>query len=158
MNIKNLKANFEKISTGAKYILCTSAIVLGVATGLTIANSKQPTESVPSKELVEMTYEEQDENYAMLQADFKNTELLGEEGDIITFVKDGEYIVGGLKVTPTKTVDTIALSPGDYKVRSQSGETTSFTVEDIDQNFTLDIDYANQTMKVAEKEHLNMKR
>ena len=156
MTIKNLKTNLQNFSKNSKYKLCTGIIILGVlTTGIyaSTLNKESPKEE-PSKSISEMTYEEKDEMFAMLQTNFKNTEHLDKDGDMIGFLKNHKSLSGGVLIEPGREVDTIALTPGEYNVSSETGATTTFTVDNIDQNFVLEIDYASGTMEVKEVEDI----
>ena len=89
-----------------------------------------------------MTFEEQDQVRAILKAEFKNYDVLEEE-DMITLVLDHEDLAGGLRCYPSgPDIDRIPLTPGFCNVTSASGSKTSFTVDNIDQYFILEVDYA----------------
>ena len=157
MHIKNLKTNKSAISTKANYVLCTGVVMLGIAIGLNMnANSNAEQNTNPTSQefnINEMTQEEQDDVYAMLYADFKNTQVLGNDGDMITLVKDHKDLAGGLRTSPyEEDISSIAIPTGQYNVTSSTGTKTSFTVTDPDQYFMLDVDYQSGTMEVKEIE------
>lgn len=107
-----------------------------------------PEEEESTKTISEMTFEEQDQVRAILKAEFKNYDVLEEE-DMITLVLDHEYLAGGLRCYPSgPDIDRIPLTPGFCNVTSSSGSKTSFTVDNIDQYFILEVDYAAGTMAV----------
>ena len=143
MTIKNLKTNLQNFSKNSKYKLCTGIIILGVLTTGIYAST-----------LNKESPKEEDEMFAMLQTNFKNTEHLDKDGDMIGFLKDHKSLSGGVLIEPGREVDTIALTPGEYNVSSETGATTTFTVDNIDQNFVLEIDYASGTMEVKEVEDI----
>lgn len=157
MQIKNLKSNLEMFSRNTKYKICAGIVALGViAAGIYGITAQEKAENeAPKKSITEMSYEEQDEKYAMLKTNFKNIEYLNDGEDTIGFLQDHESLRGGVFIEPGREMNTIPLVPGEYNATSETGATTSFTVEDIDQNFILDMDYATGQMQVHEVEEIS---
>ena len=137
MNIKNFAA-------GGIILLALSGIIINYTGSL----RQNQAEQQPSKSISEMTFDERDERYAMLKAEFKNYDML-ESDDIISLVQDHEFLAGGLRCYSTgPDSDGIALPPGFYNVTSGSGAKTTFTVDNTEQYFILEIDYETKTLKV----------
>ena len=81
------------------------------------------------------------------------SQVLGNDGDMITLVKDHKDLAGGLRTSPyEEDISSIAIPTGQYNVTSSTGTKTSFTVTDPDQYFMLDVDYQSGTMEVKEIE------
>lgn len=154
MKINRLQTFKDNIIGKVNYKICIGAVIVGMlAAGVNgLISQEEPQQEVNN--ISDMTFEEKDDKYAMLQVNFINTEYLSNQSDCIGFLLDHETLRGGVYTEPGRELNIIPLVPGQYNATSETGATTSFTVEDIDQNFILDMDYATGDMQVHEVEKI----
>lgn len=171
MNKNDYKLKILSISKNKKYKLYAGGVIgavvlaIGLATVLSIhyqevnLQDSNDNNSNITKSINEMSLEEKDESYAMLQVDVNNIDYLNENSDLLAIVRDGKYIVSGVSISnQSQTSNFVALKPGEYNIQSQTGMSSTFKVDNIDQNFILTVDYATGEMNVTETTTLNFNR